>query len=101
MINKQLELPMERIIAFCQQYPIRKLSLFGSVLREDFRPDSDVDMLVEFEAGASVTYLDMAQMEIDMGALLGRKIDLRTPDELSKYFRHQVLNTAVPLYERE
>ncbi len=77
---------------------MRKLSLFGSVLRGDARPDSDVDMLVEFEPGATVGYLELAAMEIELSEVLGRKVDLRTPAELSRYFRAEVLATAESQY---
>ena len=101
MLNQNITLPMDAIIAFCEKYPIRKLSLFGSVLRDDFRPDSDVDVLVEFEPGARISSFDLATMEIELGALIGRKIDLREPEELSRYFRQKVIDTALVLYERE
>jgi predicted nucleotidyltransferase len=87
------------IADFCRKNHIRKLSLFGSVLRDDFRPDSDVDVLVEYEPGAIITLLDMARQEIELGTLLGRKVDLRTPEELSRYFRQQVIERAQPIYE--
>jgi uncharacterized protein len=101
MINAQLELPLAEITAFCQRYPIRKLSLFGSVLRDDFGPDSDVDVLIEFEPGASITYLDLAEMQLELEDLLGRHVDLLTPNALSRYFRQKVVDTALALYERE
>lgn len=93
-------IPQQEIVAFCQRNHIRKLSLFGSVLREDFRPDSDIDMLVEYEPGAVITLLDMAAQEIELGEMMARKVDLRTPEDLSRYFRNQVVNTAQRLYER-
>ncbi len=101
MVNQHLELPLDKIRAFCEKYPIRKLSLFGSVLRDDFNDESDVDVLVEFEPGALVTYLDMADMQFELQDILGREVDLREPQELSRYFRQNVLDTAVPLYERK
>jgi hypothetical protein len=94
----QIELPREAILEFCQEYPIRKLSLFGSVLRDDFRPDSDIDVLVEFEPGARVTYFDMATMEAELSDMIGHKVDLREPAELSRYFRQRVVDTAFVLY---
>ncbi len=97
-----MELPVtldkERIAEYCQRNHIRRLSLFGSVLREDFGPNSDVDVLVEFEADAVVTLLDMARMEIELTEMIGRQVDLRTPAELSRYFRDKVLATAVVQY---
>ncbi len=101
MLNPNITLPMDAIIAFCERYPIRKLSLFGSVLRADFRPDSDVDVLVEFEPGARISYFDLAEMQFELEDLLGRQIDLLTPKAISKYFRQKVLDSVVLLYERE
>jgi predicted nucleotidyltransferase len=100
VMNKDLALPVEDIIAFCKRHPIRKLSLFGSAQRDDFTPESDVDLLVEFEPGAPITYLDMAGMEIELTRIIGRKVDLRTPQELSPYFRDKVMRAAELLYEQ-
>ena len=86
------------IAVFCRRHQIRKLSLFGSVLRDDFGPDSDVDLLVEFEPGAVVGLLDMANMEFELSDVLGRKVDLRTPAELSRYFRDEVVRVAEVVY---
>jgi predicted nucleotidyltransferase len=78
-----------------------KLSLFGSVLREDFRPDSDVDVLVEFEEGHTPGFFGLARMEEELSKLLGgRKVDLRTPQDLSRYFREEVLASAAVQYAR-
>lgn len=99
-MTTRITLSPEKIAAFCRTNHIRKLSLFGSVLRDDFRPDSDVDVLVEFEAGAVVGFFDIARMERELTGILGRKADLRTPEELSRYFRQQVLDVAEVQYER-
>jgi predicted nucleotidyltransferase len=81
--------------ALCRRYHIRRLSLFGSTLKGTKRPDSDVDLLVEFEPGATPGLLTMAQIEIDLSELLGgRKVDLRTAGDLSRYFRDEVVRTA-------
>ena len=93
-------LPRKTMESFCARNRIRKLSLFGSPLTERFRPESDLDLLVEFDPGARITYLDMARMEAELGKLLGHKVDLRTPQELSRYFRDEVLAAAVVQYER-
>ena len=93
-----IRLDKQQIAGFCRRNHIVRLSLFGSVLREDFGPDSDVDVLVEFAAGAVVTLLDMARMEEELAQLLQRAVDLRTPQELSRYFRDKVLATAVVQY---
>ena len=83
----------------CRRHRIRKLSLFGSQLKGTARPDSDVDLLVEFLPDARPTYFDLANIEIELSALLdGRKVDLRTPAELSRYFRDQVQRESEELY---
>ena len=87
MLSK-ISIDGQALAEFCRQHGIRKLSLFGSALREDFGPDSDLDFLVEFEQGVKITYLDLAEMEITLAKMLKteRRIDLRTPRELSRYF---------------
>ena len=88
--------PKEFLASFCARNHIRKLSLFGSVLTPRFGPDSDVDVLVEFEPGAPVSYFDLVAMEMELSNVIGRKVDLRTPEELSKYFRDKVVAAALP-----
>lgn len=99
-MNPNFRVPEHEIAAFCQRNHIRKLSLFGSVLRDDFTPDSDVDVLVEFEPGNSVGLITFAKMELELTDIVGRKVDLRTPQDLSRYFRQQVLDMAQVQYER-
>jgi uncharacterized protein len=94
----RIKLPQDRIAEFCQRHRIRRLSLFGSALRDDFTPDSDVDLLIEFEEGATVGLIRLSAMEIELGEILGRKADLRTPNDLSRYFRDQVLRSAEVQY---
>ena len=97
--KKNIDIPAYKVAEFCKRNRIRKLSLFGSALRDDFRPDSDIDLLVEFQAGAAPSLLDLARMERELSAILGgRKVDLRTPKELSRYFREEVLSTASVQY---
>jgi predicted nucleotidyltransferase len=96
-----VEIPREAIAAFCERNHIRKLSLFGSVLTGRFREDSDVDLLVEFEPGLVPGYFGLVGMEMELSEMIGRKVDLRTPGELSKYFRKAVVAAAVPQYERQ
>lgn len=94
-----IKIPKERIAAFCKKHHIRKLSLFGSVLRDDFGPDSDVDVLVEFEPGHVPGFFRLVDMEDELSAIVGvRKVDLRTPEDLSRYFRQKVLSTAEVQY---
>lgn len=91
-------LPQRELAVFCRRNRIRKLALFGSILREDFRPDSDVDVLVEFKKGYPVGLIRMAALERELSQLLKRKVDLRTPAELSRYFRDEVLRTSEVQY---
>ncbi|MDI6801847.1 MAG: nucleotidyltransferase family protein [Thermodesulfovibrionales bacterium] len=90
----------ERIAEFCRRHHIRKLSFFGSVISEHFTQDSDVDVLVEFEQGQVVGLLRLAGMEIELSEILGRKVDLRTPADLSHYFRDDVLSIAEVQYAK-
>lgn len=89
----------DRIVDFCRRHHALRLSVFGSVLREDFRPDSDIDLLVEFEPGHVPGLIRLAGMEIELGEILGRKVDLLTPMSVSPYFRDRVLKDAVPLHD--
>jgi predicted nucleotidyltransferase len=99
MVYHCLDIPRERIAEFCRRHHIRKLSLFGSILRDDFRPDSDIDVLVEFEPHARVGLIKLAGIEIELSELLGRKVDLNTPGFLSRYYRDQVLAEAEVQYD--
>jgi predicted nucleotidyltransferase len=94
-----MNMPAGEVAEFCKRNGIRKLSSFGSALRDDFRPDSDIDLLVEFRAGAAPSLLDLARMEREISTVLGgRKVDLRAPQELSRYFRDEVLSAASVQY---
>lgn len=92
--------PEDEISAFCRRHGIRRLALFGSVLREDFRPDSDVDVLVEFEPGVRVGWA-FIDLQDELSRILGREVDLNTPGFLSRHMRQRVLDTAEVIYERE
>jgi len=94
----RIALDRAALAAFCRRHHIRRLALFGSVLRPDFRPDSDVDVLVEFQPGHSVGLIRLAGIERELSELLGRAVDLRTPADLSPYFRQQVLDSAAEQY---
>lgn len=94
----RIDVPQERIANFCRRNHIRKLAFFGSVLRDDFVPESDVDVLVEFEEGHSVGLITFAGLERELSELMGRRVDLNTPRTLSKYFRDQVLSEASVLF---
>ena len=92
-----VDVPIKRIEDFCRRHRIRRLALFGSILRDDFRPESDVDVLVEFEPGARTGFAFFG-MQDELSEILGRKVDLNTPQCLSKYFRDEVLSEAQVLY---
>jgi predicted nucleotidyltransferase len=94
-----LQLPPTQVAEFCQRHHIRKLAVFGSVLHGDARPDSDLDVLVEFEPGHVPGLFRLAGMELELSTLLGgRKVDLNTPLCLSQHFRDEVLAEAEPVY---
>ena len=93
-----IQLDREAIAEFCRRHHIRKLSLFGSVLTDHFGDESDVDVLVEFEPDAVAGLFEMAAMEIELGGMIGRQVDLRTPEDLSRHFRAEVLRHALVQY---
>ena len=93
----KVDLPKEKIADFCRRHHIRRLAVFGSALREDFRPDSDLDVLVEFDP-EHTPGLAFFGMEQELSELLGRKVDLNTPQFLSPYFRDRVLAEAEVQY---
>ena len=101
-MNPGLSIPISEsaIYSFCQQHHIRRLSLFGSVLRDDFNPESDIDVLVEYHTDSRNTYFDMVRQQDELSRLLGRTVDLRTPMELSRHFRKQVLQNLWVIYEQ-
>jgi len=98
MDNHGVEIPREAIAEFCHRHRIRRLSFFGSILRDDFGPNSDIDVLVEFEPGHVPGVLRMAGIEIELSRILRRKADVRTPSELSRHFREDVLKEAQSQY---
>ena len=93
-----MRIPKDRIAEFCRRNYIRRLSLFGSVLRDDFSSESDVDLLVEFDPDHTPGLITLAGMEIELSEILGRKADLRTAEDLSPYFRQKVVDTAQVQY---
>ncbi len=96
-----LQLPLEAIRAYCNQRPIKRLSLFGSALRDDLKPESDIDLLVEYAPEAKISYFDIVEQQTDFSEMIGRTVDLLTPQELSPYFRQEVMDHAEPLYDVE
>ena len=99
MKPERISFTKEQITEFCQKNYIRKFAFFGSILRDDYRPDSDVDILVDLEPGAPIGLFEMADMELQLSDMVGRKVDLRTPQDLSKYFRDKVIEEAEVIYE--
>jgi hypothetical protein len=95
----RLSIHREKIAVFCQKHHIRKLAFFGSALRDDFQPESDVDVLVEFVPGTTVGFFKLYDLEEELSRILGgRKVDMNTPKSLSKYFRDKVLAEAEVQY---
>jgi predicted nucleotidyltransferase len=88
----------QKLAEFCRRHGVLRLALFGSILSDDFRPDSDVDFLVEFQPNERVSLFDIGGMIVELTELVGRQVDLRTPRDLSKYFREDVVRVARPLY---
>ena len=99
MSRAHMTIPTQEIAEFCRRNGIRRLSWFGSVLRNDFRPDSDVDVLVEFEPGRVPGLIGLAGMELELSKILGgRRVDMNTPMCLSRYFRDEVMREAQEQY---
>jgi len=97
--NLAIRIPNEVIRPFCRKHHIRRLAIFGSALRDDFRPDSDLDVLIEFEPGYCVGLITFAGMANELSDLIGRPVDLNTPAGLSPHFRDKVLAEAETLYD--
>ncbi len=101
-MNKTLTIPKDKIADFCRRNYIRKLAVFGSALRNDFGPDSDVDVLVDFETNHVPGFFKLFDMETELASIIGgRKVDLRTPEDLSRYFRDEVIAGAEVQYVQE
>ena len=94
-MNPNLSIPQERLASFCREHGIKRLAVFGSALGDAFGPESDVDLLVEFEPHRIPTQFDMAGMDQELSGLFsGRKVDSRTPEDMSRYFRDRVIEQA-------
>ena len=100
MVYHGVNLPIEQIADFCRKNSIRRLALFGSILTDEFRPDSDIDMLVEFfpEKTPGLRFFGIQQ---ELSEMMGRRVDLNTAEDLSRYFRREVLAGARPIYAEE
>ncbi len=94
-----IPIDVKKITIFCKKYHIAFLALFGSILTPNFKDVSDVDLLVKFEQGQTPSLFDLVDMETELCVIIGRKVDLRTPNELSCYFRDEVLEKARVIYE--
>lgn len=90
--------PKDQIAEFCRRHGVAKLSLFGSILRDDFSPDSDVDVLVDFQPSTRIGLIGMANLESELEGIIGRRVDLRTAADLSRYFRDDVVHQARQLH---
>ncbi len=98
-MTKNISIPKDIIADFCLRHHIRRLALFGSVLRNDFGPESDIDVLVEFEPDTKVGLFKLYDLEEELSRILGgRRVDINTSKSLSKYFRARVLAEAEALY---
>jgi uncharacterized protein len=93
-----IDLSKDKIAEFCKRNHIRKLSVFGSYLGDKFRPDSDIDILVEFFSDHIPGLIRLARMENELSSILGRKVDMRTAEDISRYFRQEVIETAEVKY---
>ena len=100
-MNSNLVINREKVANFCKRHYIRRLAIFGSALRDDFGPESDVDVLVDFIAGHTPGFFKLFEMEEELSELLGgHKADMRTPEDLSRYFRDKVVDSAEVQYVR-
>ncbi len=99
-LQNRVNITRDQIADFCQENSIKRFAFFGSVLRDDFRLESDIDVLVEFEPDAHIGLMKLVGMERKLSGIIGRKVDLRTPKELSRYFRDEVIAEAKIQYEK-
>jgi len=100
-MNKHIVIAKDKITDFCERHYIQRLAIFGSALRDDFGPESDVDVLVDFMLGHTPGFFKLFEIEDELSGLLGgRKVDMRTPEDLSRYFRDKVVATAEVQYVR-
>ena len=100
-MNKKISIHKDEIAEFCKRYHILKLAIFGSALRSDFSPESDIDVLVDFAPGHTPSFFKLFELEDELSDLFGgRKVDIRTPQDLSRYFRDKVIEDAEVQYVR-
>jgi hypothetical protein len=98
-IKSNIEIPLDKIEAFCRKWKIKEFAFFGSVLREDFRPDSDIDVLVSFEPDGGITFDNRVEMQDELAEIFGREVDLVEKDAIRNPFRrHNILTTKEVVY---
>jgi predicted nucleotidyltransferase len=98
-MNKAISIPKDKIADFCKKHHIQRLAIYGSALRSDFKPESDIDILVDFVPGHTPGFFKLFKMESELSVLFGgRKVEIRTPQDLSKYFRTKVIEIAEVQY---
>jgi hypothetical protein len=97
-MRPKIDIPSQEIITFCQRHHIRQLALFGSVLRDDFGSESDVDVLVEFEPDAQIGYQRFFRLQDELSALFGREVDLFTPNSLKPFARESAMQNKAVIY---
>ncbi len=97
-MSLRIQVNREQIAEFCRRHHIRRFAFFGSVLRDDFRPDSDVDVLVEFESEYRLGFFELMRMQREFSELIGREADFRTPEDLGRYIRERVISEAEVQY---
>ncbi len=95
------QIPADKIREYCASQPIQRLSVFGSALRDELTPESDIDLLVEYLPDARISYFDMGRHVTDLIKIVGRPVDLCTPKSISRYFRQNVLDSAMPIYAKK
>ena len=101
-MNKNIAIAKDKVVDFCRRHHIRRLAIFGSALRDDFSQDSDIDVLVDFMPGHTPGFFGLFEMQEELSGLLGgHKADLRTPQDLSRYFRDEVVATAEVQYDAQ
>lgn len=94
MQAQRIKIPQDQLASFCRRHAVAKLSLFGSVLRDDFGPESDIDVLIEFEPHATPSLLDLGGMQQELCDMFGRQVDLKTPEFMSQFVRQRVCREA-------
>lgn len=98
MVNPRVKIPEKQIKDFCQRYQIKRLALFGSVIRDDFRPDSDIDVLVLFDPSARTTFMTLGKMKRELSGMFQRQVDLVPQEGLKPVIREAVLSSAQEVY---